>query len=330
MSDADDTPLTTPGSGMLGPVLALIAFGIYSTHDVVVKYLGATYSVFQIMFFSGLLSFPLIIVMMTRDQTPGTLRALHPWWMLLRMATVVFGTTAAFYAFTVLPLAQTYSMLFAAPLLVTILSIPMLGERVGIHRGFAVVLGLIGVIVVLRPGVVPISLGHFAGVGAAFGIALSAVVMRKIGREETSSVLMVYPLLANVVVMGAALPFVYVPMSLMDLALTGVVAVMAFTAALLIIAAYRRAEAAIVAPMQYSQILWAVVYGALLFSESPNLWTVVGASLIIMSGLYIVFRETRGNVSANRPVLRTRTRMETVTSPHGEALEKAVAGVVKR
>lgn len=314
MSDPAHASPALHESGPAGPILALVGFAIYATHDVVVKYLGASYSVFQIMFFSGLLSFPLIIVMLMRDRTPGTLQAVHLGWSLLRMATVVLGTAAAFYAFSVLPLAQTYTMLFAAPILVTILSIPILGERVGLHRGLAVILGLLGVIVVLRPGLAPISLGHVAGVGAALCIALSALVMRKIGRDERSSVLMLYPMLANAVIMGAAMPLVYVPMPLVDLALTGVVALMAFAASLLLIAAYRRAEAAIVAPMQYSQILWAVVYGALLFSESPDSWTLAGAVLIILSGLYIVFRETRRNVSANRPVLRTRTRLDTVTS----------------
>ncbi|WP_323037622.1 DMT family transporter [Pararhodobacter sp.] len=300
----------------LGPLFALLGFGIYSTHDVIVKYLGETFSVFQIMFFSGMFSFPLIMGMLMRDRTPGTLRAVHPWWSMLRMVTVVAGTASAFYAFTVLPLAQTYTMLFAAPILITILSIPLLGERVGLHRGLAVALGLMGVIVVLRPGAEPVSLGHLAGVFAAFGIALSSVIMRKIGRDERSAVLMLYPMLANLVIMGLALPFVYQPMELAELALTGVIAAMAFVAALLIIAAYRLAEAAVVAPMQYSQILWATVYGVVLFSETPDAWTLVGAALIIVSGLYIVFRETRRNVSSNRPVSRARTRMESVTSPN--------------
>lgn len=314
-------PPASLATSPLGPVMALLGFGIYSTHDVVVKYLGETFSVFQIMFFSGLFSFPLVIVLLMRDRTPGTLHAVHLWWSLLRMITVVTGTASAFYAFTVLPLAQTYTMLFAAPILITILSIPLLGERVGLHRGLAVALGLLGVIVVLRPGAVPISLGHIAGIMAAFGIALSSVIMRKIGREERSAVLMLYPMLANLVIMGAALPLVYQPMALADLALTAVIAVMAFCAGLLIIGAYRRAEAALIAPMQYSQILWATVYGVVLFSEAPDEWTLVGAGLIIASGLYIVFRETRRNVSANRPVLRTRTHLDTVTGPNTSALQ---------
>ena len=316
MSRTADAKPAMLDAGPIGPVMALIAFGIYSTHDVVVKYLGASYSVFQIMFFSGLLSFPLIVIMLMRDRTPGTLNAVHPWWSVLRMGTVVVGTACAFYAFTVLPLAQTYTMLFAAPILITLLSIPLLGERVGLHRGLAVTFGLLGVIVVLRPGAVPISLGHVAGMTAAFGIALSSVIMRKIGREERSAVLMLYPMLANVVIMGATLPFVYQPMALFDLAATGVVAIMAFSASLLVIGAYRRAEAAIIAPMQYSQILWAIFYGAVLFSEVPDGWVMLGAAMIIASGLYIVFRESRRNVSANRPVLRTRIRMEPVTPPH--------------
>ncbi|MCL4676904.1 MAG: hypothetical protein KJZ59_13070, partial [Pararhodobacter sp.] len=98
MSDPAHASPALHESGPAGPILALVGFAIYATHDVVVKYLGASYSVFQIMFFSGLLSFPLIIVMLMRDRTPGTLQAVHLGWSLLRMATVVLGTAAAFYA----------------------------------------------------------------------------------------------------------------------------------------------------------------------------------------------------------------------------------------
>jgi S-adenosylmethionine uptake transporter len=175
-------------------------------------------------------------------------------------------------------------------------------------------LGLAGVLVVMRPGAQEVSLGHLAALLAAFGSALSSVIVRRIGRVERSAVLLLYPMLANVVLMGAAMPFVYQPMQLVDLVLTGVVAAMALAASLLIIGAYRRAEAAVVAPMHYSQILWAVVFGVALFAETPDVWTVTGIGLIILSGLYILFRETRRDVSANRPVLRSRTRLETVTT----------------
>jgi len=300
-------------SGPAGPLLALLAFGLYATHDAVVKHLGATYSVFQIVFFAGLLSFPLIAMMLLQDPTSGNLRARHPWWSLLRTLCVIGSAAGAFYAFTVLPLAQTYAILFAAPLLITVLAIPMLGERVGLRRGAAVVLGLLGVLIVLRPGAVPLSAGHLAALAAALCSATSSVVVRRIGRIERSAVLMLWPMVASFLVMGGIMPWVYVPVELVDLALMGVVAVFGFLAALLIIAAYRRAEAAIVAPMQYSQILWAVVFGAVLFDEWPDIWTFAGATVIISAGLYIVLRESRRNVSAHRPVVQTSPRVGTVS-----------------
>src|SRR6056297_1436415 len=118
-----------------GALLALLAFGVFSTHDVFVKILGGIYSPFQIVFFSVLLSFPLATVMLMRDAKPGTLVPVHPWWMALRTGAAVVTGVTAFYAFSVLPLAQVYAILFASPLLITLLAIPILGERVGIRRG---------------------------------------------------------------------------------------------------------------------------------------------------------------------------------------------------
>ncbi len=113
-----------------GAILALIAMGIFATHDVVVKTLGATYSAIQIVFFAALLSFPIVSVILMNDGKEANLRPRHPWWVSLRMVMTVITGVSAFYAFSVLPLAQVYVILFSSPLLVTILSIPLLGERV--------------------------------------------------------------------------------------------------------------------------------------------------------------------------------------------------------
>ena len=315
MTTSAPVPLHRPVSGPLGPLMALAAFGLYATHDVLIRILGGSYSVFQIMFYMGLFSFPLLVVMLIRDPEPGTLRAVHPGWMLARTLCVLVSAGGAFYAFTVLPLAQVYAMLFASPLLITLLSIPMLGERVGIHRGLAVAVGLLGVLVVLRPGGAELGLGHAAALVSALTAALNGVIMRKIGKDERSAVLLLYPMLANVVVMASILPLVYVPMRLSDLATVGVIAALAFAAMLLSIAAYRRSEAAVVAPMQYSQILWAAFYGALLFGESPDRFTLAGATLIVASGLYILFRESRSSSLSMRPVVQAELRNESVAAP---------------
>jgi len=294
-----------------GAVLSLIAFGVYATQDVFIKTLGATYSPIQIVFFSVLLSFPLATIHLMRDRAPSTLVPMHPWWIGFRTVAAVITSFSAYYAFSNLPLAQTYAILFATPLIITVLSIPMLGERVRLPRWLAVIVGLIGVVVVLRPGDADLTLGHAAALLAAVTGAFASIVLRKIGAEERPVVVMLYPMVANFVVMGAMLPFVYVPMPIEHLGYLAVISVFVWVGGRVIIAAYRTGEAAIVAPMQYSQILWATVYGFVFFNESLDLYTGIGAAIIIASGLFIVFRESRGGISVNTPVLRTRTRIGT-------------------
>lgn len=302
-------------SNLKAALFAILAFGLFATHDVVVKILGGHYSPFQIIFFSVLLSFPLATLMLMRDATSGHLRPLHPWWTALRTGAAVVTGFSAFYAFSVLPLAQVYAILFASPLLITVLSIPILQERVGIHRWFAVALGLAGVLIVLRPGSAAFELGHLAALVAATGSATASVIVRKIGRAERSAVLMLYPMVANFAVMAAILPIVYRPMPVEHLGLLGIVSLLAFVAGLFMITAYRLGDAAVVAPMQYSQILWAAGYGALFFDEHGDLYTWLGAGVVITSGLYIVLRESIVGTSRNTPVLRTKTRYESGTMP---------------
>lgn len=307
--------MTQPSHNLKGAALSLAAFGIYATHDVVVKYLGGSYSAVQTIFFSGLLSFPLVTVMLLGDRRDENLVPRHPWWSLIRAIAAVLTGVAGFFAFSQLPMAQAYAIFFAMPLLITLMAIPMLGEKVGLRRGLAVVAGLIGVMVVLRPGQADLGLGHLAALSAAVTGALTSVIVRKIGGNERSAVLMLYPMLGNVLAMGAVLPFVYKPMPVTHLGLMSIIALFSFVAGLLVIKAYRTAPAVIVAPMQYSQILWAALYGWLLFGESVDLNTAAGSAIIIASGIYIVLREGKPSVSENRPVSSTKSRPETGAMP---------------
>ena len=297
-----------------GALLALVAFGVFATHDVIIKVLGGTYSPIQIVFFSVLFSFPLATLWLLRDQTSGTLIPRHPYWMIARTIAAVVTGFSAFYAFSVLPLAQVYAIIFASPLLITVLAIPILGEKVRMRRWIAVLVGLSGVLVVLRPGETELGLGHLAALAAAVGGSFASVIVRKIGRDERTVVIMLYPMMANFLIMGLLLPTVYVPMPIEDIGRIAIIAVFAWTAGRFLIAGYNTGEAVIVAPMQYSQILWATVYGAFFFDEYPDTGTLIGSAIIITSGLYIVLRESRSTTSET-PVLRTRSRPETGTSP---------------
>ncbi|WP_300034106.1 DMT family transporter [uncultured Roseobacter sp.] len=297
-----------------GALLALLAFAIFASHDVIIKVLGGGYSPVQIVFFSVLFGIPLAMLALLRDATHGTLLPRHPWWMAARTFAAMVTGFCAFYAFSVLPLAQVYAILFAAPLLITVLAVPMLGEPVRLRRWAAVGVGLSGVLVVLRPGEADLELGHLAALISAICGSFASIIVRKIGREERTIVIMLYPMMANLVVMAAVLPFVYSPPPIEDLGRLAVIALFAWVAGRFLIAAYNSAEPIFVAPMQYSQIMWAALYGLLFFDERPDLNTVIGSAIIIGSGLFIVLRESRAPDS-EQPVLRTRSRPETGTAP---------------
>jgi drug/metabolite transporter (DMT)-like permease len=297
------------GPNSKGAVLGLMGFGFYATHDVIVKYLGATYSPVQILFFSVIFAFPLVSFMIVRDASAANLRPRHPWWTALRTVSILVSTLCAFYAFSVLPLAETYAILFSVPLLITLLSIPMLGEQVGLHRGGAMLVGLIGVLIVLNPGASDLTLGHLAALVGAFSASLTSIVVRRIGRQERDVVLMLIPMLGSFLILGALLPANYKPMPLIDLGALALMSVLGFIALNFLIGAYKSGEAVVVAPMQYSQIIWASLYGIVFFGETPGERTLVGVGVIVASGVYIIFRESRSNNSKNTPVLRSRSRV---------------------
>ena len=309
------------GANLRGAGIALVAMAVYATHDVIIKALGGTYPSHQILFFSQLLAFPLISVILLGDRSGASLWPQQPAWVALRSAAVVMAGICGFYAFSHLPMAQVYAILFSTPLIITLLSIPVLRERVGAHRWAAVIVGLLGVLIVLRPGQSALTAGHLAALVGAMSSALAAVLVRKLGASERPVTLLLWPMLGNFMVTGTMLGIDYVPMGRVDLMLAGAISVLGLIGAYLVIRSYHMAEAAVVAPMQYSQMIWAIIFGALLFDELPDLPTLLGAAVIIASGIYIVWREGRG-VSANSPVTDARLRPETVTSPKSSLLQR--------
>jgi len=289
-------------SNITGVLLSLAGFALYSTHDVIVKLLGSFYTPFQILFFSVLFSFPLVLLFMLRNPRTGSLWPHHPVQMTVRVLATTLSGFCAFYAFSVLPLPQTYALLFLTPIFITIFSIPVLGERVGIHRGMSVMVGFVGVLIVLQPGMNSFTLGHISGIIAAMAAATNSLITRKIGQKEKTSVMLLYPMFGNFLIMGAIMPFVYVPMPVEHVGGVALISCLGFIAMFCIVGAYKSATASVIAPMQYSQILWAGFFGFILFDENINLPFIIGAGLIILSGLYIVRREWRQNRSL-QPVL---------------------------
>ncbi|MBM2294020.1 DMT family transporter [Sulfitobacter pseudonitzschiae] len=274
-----------------GILIALLGCLIYSAHDAIIKALGSSLPAVQIAFFAYLLGLPYVILLLIRDTTPGTLRPANPLWMAIRVVAVMVATLGAFYAFLVLPLAEAYTILFAAPLLVTLLAVPLLGEVLRWRRATAVLVGLAGVLVVLRPDTNTLNIGHAAALASAIGNAMVHISSRRIGGSERLPLMILYPMLGIIVLLGAVMPFTFEPVSGPAFGGLAIVALFSFVAMLCMIEAFKRGEAALVAPMQYSQLIWGTLFGIVFFSEYPKGQTLLGAALIIGSGLYIVFRE---------------------------------------
>ena len=164
-------------SHLRGALLSLAAFAFYATHDVVVKYLGGHYSPFQTMFFAGLMGFPLITILLLGDRRDGTLIPRHPWWTVIRTVSAVVTGAMGFYAFSVLPMATCYAIFFAMPLLITLMAIPMLGEKIGLRRGMAVIVGLIAFCLIMAGlrGMGPLDRHH--PMAKRFGLSPAAEIL---------------------------------------------------------------------------------------------------------------------------------------------------------
>ena len=282
-------------SSLQGAGLGLAAFALFATVDSSIKVLGGGYNPFQIIFFVSLMTVPIAMTYALAERTVADLRPRRPGLMALRCGAVLLNGILGTYAFSVLPLAQCYAIFFTMPIFIALLSIPVMGEKIDLVRGVAVAVGLAGVLVALDPGAARPQWGHLAALFGAMIGAANYVLLRKTGGVERGIVLQLYPLLTQLFVAAAVLPWVYQPMSGRDLALTGFMAAASFVGYLLIIEALRRAPGIVVGPMQYSQILWAAVFGALLFDETMSGRAIFGTIVIIATGVVIVTRTEKAS-----------------------------------
>lgn len=309
----DDTATASSNHAVLrGLLIALLGFFVFSTHDAFVKTLG-DYSVFQIIFFAMLFGYVPFSLAQLTDSRQISLRPVNPWLVFVRALLMVGSACFAFLSFSMLPMVQVYVLLFLTPAIISLLAIPVLGERIHIFRWSMILIGLLGVIIVLRPSPDSLKIGHLMGLLAAFCSAGASIISRKIGQLETSATLILSPLLLNIIVTGSLLYFVYKPMPLADLALMFLIGVMGLLGQLCVLTAYRNAPATVVAPMQYSQLVWAIIYGALFFNDSVDVFVIIGSLITMLSGVLMVWRESR--VSQHRPILRTRNVRAVLSAP---------------
>lgn len=274
-----------------GVLLGLAGFGLFSMADATIKFLGGSYHPVQIVAFAGLFTLPLIGLLWLKAPVP--LRPVHPWLMAVRTIALIGNGLLVTYAFTALPLAQAYAIFFTLPLILTLMAWPLLGDRVDMLGGVAVILGLIGVIVALNPGRVEFDLAHLAAVGGVVLAAVHYLIIRKTGATEAMAPMMLYPILGQTVSAFLILPDRYVPMPAADLATVAWLTLSGFGGTLLMIAAYRAAPPVVVAPTQYSQIAWAALFGALFFAEPMTPSAAIGMAIIAAAGLIVVARQDR-------------------------------------
>ena len=291
----------------LGAFWATFAFTIFAIHDVLIKILGTTYSVFQIIFFATLFSFIPISALMLADKKSGTFRPNNLLLVIARSLFQVVGFICAFFSFTVLELAEAYSLLFVTPLLITVFAYLFLGEVIRLRRMIALSIGFLGVIIVLRPGFSVFELGHFTAILASFCASIAFIILRKIGQVERSASVILVPMFTTLVVSGLFLPSFFVPPLLKDLVGMAAIGILSTVSQLALIGAYRVAVAGLIAPFQYTQIIWAILFGALFFGEVPDSFVLVGTALIITSGIFIIWREYKVESDQEGPVTESKS-----------------------
>jgi drug/metabolite transporter (DMT)-like permease len=275
-------------------LLALLAFASFSTMDTFVKLLAERFPPVQIACFvatAGLLP-PVLAAFLRQD--PGRLATHAPRLQLLRGVLMLVGGVAAFVGYSLLPLADAYAIAFTQPLIVTAMSMPLLGERVGPRRWAAVLVGFLGVLVVLRPGAGVLGLGALAAGINALGNGLALVLIRRAHATETAEAFAFWGNLVIALGTAPALLWFWTMPAAADLGLFLLAGLCGGTSFLVLSQAFRLAHAAVIAPFQYSQMPYAILVGLLVFGDRPDPLTLLGAAIVIGSGLYILQREATG------------------------------------
>lgn len=292
---SEPIPVATRGDRTIeGIALLVLSVGLFSIMDAAVKWLGASYSTFQIVFFRSLFAFlPLTVVIW---QVGGLRQALVVRDRLGQGLRCLFGLGAMllfFYSYAEMRLADAVAIGFAAPIFVTALSMPLLGEPVGWRRWVACLVGFAGVVVMLKPGAGTFEPVALVALLATLCYALAILWVRKLSKSESNVSIIIYFTLTTTLISALALPFVWVTPSLPDLGLLIAVGIVGGTAQIIMTQAFRLAEVSILMPFDYTAMVWAAGLGWLVWGEVPglNIWT--GFALVLASGLYIVQREAQ-------------------------------------
>ncbi len=270
----------------------LVTMGLFVSMDGLAKWLTQSYPVPQVIWARYAFHFLLLALFLNR-RLVVTLRSRRLKLQIGRSLLLVGTTTLFFFGISQVQLATASSLMFVAPLIVTLLSVPLLGERVGPRRLASVAVGFLGALVILRPGAELFQPAALLPLAAACAYAFYQITTRMLSAVDAPLTTLAYTALVGALLSSLAVPFFWEAPDLLGwavmLAMGGFGALSQFG----LIKAFQAAPASVVSPFGYVSILWATFYGWLLFDDLPSLWTLVGAAVVVASGLYIWHREHR-------------------------------------
>lgn len=282
---------------------------IFSGQDWIIKLLSGDYPVHQAIAIRGVVAMVILFGFIAWSGKLGSLRSKRMGLLIVRGLVLMVAYTTYYLAFPSMPLASIVAIWFTVPLFVTALAGPFLGEKVGARRWIAAIVGFAGVLIIVRPGTDSFVLASLLPVASALTYSISALMARRMGETESAPVMsfyqnLVYLLVALVMaaIFGAgsfegttdpSLAFLvrgWSSPTLLDLGLLAACGVIASIATVLLAQAYRMAEANFVACFEYTAIIWAIFGGYVFFGETLDAYSVAGAALIVVAGLYVLFR----------------------------------------
>jgi drug/metabolite transporter (DMT)-like permease len=265
---------------------------LFSVMGALVKLLGQRLDSFQIAFFRCFFGFLAILPLVLSKKGHHAFLTTHFYGHFLRGAIGVAAMVGGFYATTRLPLTDSTAISFTAPLFMILAAIFLLGEKVRWRRGLATVAGFIGVLVMVRPDSGTLDVAAIVGLFAAFLVALSTTLIKRLSATEEALTILVYFGLFSSILTAVPAYFVWRALTPDELALLGLVGALGAVGQFCQVRAYAAGELMAVAPIDYSRLIFAGIMGFLLFAELPDRYTLVGASIIVGSTLYIAYRET--------------------------------------
>ncbi|GBE44576.1 riboflavin transporter [bacterium BMS3Bbin10] len=271
----------------------LFGAALISLNDALVKTLTSTYPVGEVLLIRGLFILPWILFLAYRAGSLEVLRVKNPGGQAVRALCVVASSFLFVNGLIHLQLADAIAITFTGPLFITALAPFALGEFVGWRRWLAVSIGFVGILFIFRPGYGAMQWAVLFPLGAALCGGVRDLITRRISRSETSVAVLLVTTCAVILAGLATVPFAWVQIRVGDLGTFAASGMLIAGGHYLMIEAFRHGEAALVAPFKYTSMVWAVLFGFLIFGQLPDQWTLVGTAIVIGAGLYVLHREVR-------------------------------------